>query len=85
MSALVESLTEFIKMQAFDARAKIPESMIDAFVDRVVFDKGFFWYINPKFGNETFRVDTTDWKKNMLKTKKRYLLTPAQAAIADIK
>lgn len=81
----IESLTEFIKMQAFDSRAKIPETMIDAFVDRIVFDKGVFsWYLNPKLGNETFNVDTTDWKKNMLKAqKKRYSLIPAQAAIAE--
>ena len=70
----IESLTEFIKMQAFDPRAKIPETMIDAFVDRIVFDKGVFsWYLNPKLGNETFSIDTTDWKKSMLKTQKKTL------------
>ena len=81
----IESLTEFIKMQAFDPRAKIPETMIDVFVDRIVYDKGVFsWYLNPKLGNETFKVDTTDWKKSMLKSqKKRYPLIAAQAAIAD--
>jgi DNA invertase Pin-like site-specific DNA recombinase len=70
----IESLTEFIKMQAFDPRAKIPDTMIDAFVDRIVFDKGVFsWYLNPKLGNETFSIDTTDWKKSMLKTQKKTL------------
>ena len=70
----IESLTEFIKMQAFDPRAKIPETMIDVFVDRIVYDKGVFsWYLNPKLGNETFKVDTTDWKKSMLKTQKKTL------------
>ena len=70
----IESLTEFIKMQAFDPRAKIPETMIDAFVDRIVFDKGVFsWYLNPKLGNETFSIDTNDWKKSMLKTQKKTL------------
>jgi len=70
----IESLTEFIKMQAFDPRAKIPETMIDAFVDRIVYDKGVFsWYLNPKLGNETFKVDTTDWKKSMLKSQKKTL------------
>lgn len=68
----IESLTEFIKMQAFDPRAKIPETMIDVFVDRIVYDKGVFsWYLNPKLGNETFKVDTTDWKKSMLKSQKK--------------
>ena len=70
----IESLTEFIKMQAFDPRAKIPETMIDVFVDRIVYDKGdFSWYLNPKLGNETFKVDTTDWKKSMLKSQKKTL------------
>ncbi len=70
----IESLTEFIKMQAFDPRAKIPETMIDVFVDRIVYDKGVFsWYLNPKLGNETFKVDTTDWKKSMLKAQKKTL------------
>lgn len=70
----IESLTEFIKMQAFDPRAKIPETMIDVFVDRIVYDKGVFsWYLNPKLGNETFKVDTTDWKKSMLKSQKKTL------------
>lgn len=75
----IESLTEFIKMQAFDSRAKIPETMIDAFVDRVVYDKGVFsWYLNPKLGNESFKIDTSDWKKNMLKGKKNTL--PAETS-----
>ena len=70
----IESLTEFIKMQAFDPRVKIPETMIDVFVDRIVYDKGVFsWYLNPKLGNETFKVDTTDWKKSMLKSQKKTL------------
>ena len=70
----IESLTEFIKMQAFDPRAKIPETMIDVFVDRIVYDKGVFsWYLNPKLGNETFKVDTIDWKKSMLKSQKKTL------------
>lgn len=70
----IESLTEFIKMQAFDTRAKIPETVIDSFVDRIVFDKGeFSWYLNPKLGNETFKIDTTDWKKSMLKSQKKTL------------
>ena len=68
----IESLTEFIKMKAFDPRAKIPETLIDAFVERIVYDKGVFnWYLRPKVGNQIFAVDTTDWKKNMLKNQKK--------------
>lgn len=55
---------EFIKMTAYDARAKIPETVIDNFVDRVVFDHGdFIWYLNPSFGNEVYSQSTSDWKK----------------------
>lgn len=61
----IESLSEFIKMTAYDARAKIPETVIDNFVDRVVFDHGdFIWYLNPSFGNEVYSQSTSDWKKN---------------------
>ena len=44
----IDSLSEFIKMTAFDARAKIPDTVIDNFVDQIVFDHGaFIWYLNP--------------------------------------
>jgi DNA invertase Pin-like site-specific DNA recombinase len=68
----IESLTEFIKMKAFDPRAKIPGALIDAFVDRIVYDKGVFsWYLNPKAGNANFTVDTTSWKKSTLLAQKK--------------
>ncbi len=64
----VESLNEFIKMQAFDPKRKIPETLIDAFVERIIFDKGVFsWYLKPKVGNASFDIDTSEWKKSMLK------------------
>ena len=70
----MDSLTEFINMKAFDPRAKIPETVIAAFVDRIVYDKGTFsWYLDPKFGNEAIRVNTTDWKKCMLESMKKTL------------
>ena len=60
----IESLSEFIKMTAFDARAKIPDTVIDNFVDQIVFDHGaFIWYLNPVFGNEVYKQDASDWKK----------------------
>ncbi len=70
----IESLTEFIRMKAFDPRAKIPDTMINAFVDRVIYDKGVFtWFLNPKLGNASFDIDTTDWKKSMSKSQKKTL------------
>ena len=63
----IESLKEFVKMEAFNPDAKIPEKVVEAFVDHIEFDKNVFsWYLNPKLGNEVFRVDTSDWKKNTL-------------------
>ena len=65
----IESLSEFIKMTAYDSRAKIPNTVIDNFVDRVVYDHGeFIWYLNPAFGNEAYKQTTSDWKKKQLST-----------------
>ncbi|KHM52718.1 resolvase, partial [Anaerovibrio lipolyticus] len=67
----IKSLTAFINMEAFDPRAKIPDRIIDGFVERIIYDKGeFIWYLNPKVGNAIFEVDTTDWKKKMFKANK---------------
>lgn len=39
-----------------------------------MFTKGVFsWYLNPKFGNENFDFDTTDWKKSMSNSLKKTL------------
>ena len=60
----IDSLSEFIKMTAFDARAKIPDTVIDNFVDQIVFDHGaFIWYLNPTYGNEVYKQEASDWKK----------------------
>lgn len=67
----IKSLTAFINMEAFDPRAKIPDRIIDGFVERIIYDKGeFIWYLNPQVGNAIFEVDTTDWKKKMFKANK---------------
>ena len=63
----IDSLSEFIKMTAFDTRAKIPETVIDNFVDQIVYDHGcFIWYLNPTYGNEVYRQETSNWKKKQL-------------------
>lgn len=62
----IESLSEFIKMTAYDSRAKIPDTVIDNFVDRVVYNHGeFIWYLNPAFRNEAYKQTTSDWKKQL--------------------
>ena len=73
----IKSLTEFIKMKAFDPRAKVPDTVVDGFVERIIYDKGVFsWYLNPSVGNAAFSVDTTDWKKKMFKANK--MVYPSQ-------
>lgn len=60
----IDSLSEFIKMTAYDARAKIPDTVIDNFVDQIVYDHGaFIWYLNPAYGNEVYKQEASDWKK----------------------
>ena len=63
----IDSLSEFIKMTAFDARAKIPDTVINNFVDQIVYDHGaFIWYLNPTYGNEVYKQEASDWKKNSI-------------------
>ena len=51
-------------MEAFYEDAKVSETLIGAFVDKIIFDKDVFsWYLNPKLGNETLNIETSDWKK----------------------
>ncbi len=65
----IESLSEFIKMTAFDARTKIPDTVINNFVDQIVFDHGaFIWYLNPVFGNEVYKQDSPIGKKQHLQS-----------------
>ena len=48
----MKSLTDFINMKAFAKSRKIPSTIIDAYVERIVFDKGdFTWILNPRLGN----------------------------------
>lgn len=56
-------------MTAFDAKAKILDTVIDNFVDQIVFDHGaFIWYLNPVYGNEVYKQDASDWKKQHLQS-----------------
>ncbi len=53
----IESLSEFIKMTAFDARAKIPDTVIDNFVDQIVCDHGaFIWYLVMRYISKTLPI-----------------------------
>ena len=57
----MKSLTDFINMKAFAKSRKIPSTIIDAYVERIVFDKGdFTWILNPRLGNKTSTVVVND-------------------------
>ena len=49
----MKSLNDFINMKAFAKTKKIPSTIIDAYVERIVFDKGdFTWILSPRLGNK---------------------------------
>ena len=57
----MKSLTDFINMKAFAKSRKIPSTIIDAYVERIVFDKGdFTWILNPRLGNKTSTIVVND-------------------------
>ena len=62
----VSRLSEFIRMKAFDEKAKIPSIIIDYYVERIIFDKGVFtWILNSKVGNlySDLKINTNGLKK----------------------
>ena len=68
----MNGLTEFIKMKAFDEKSKIPSTVIDQYVEQIIYDKGVFtWILNPSLGNECQRLemDTSEWKKGYITDK----------------
>lgn len=53
----MKGLAEFIQMKAFDAKRKIPSTIIDQYVEQIIFDKGVFtWILNPALGNQYQRL-----------------------------
>lgn len=67
ISQRMDSLTEFIKMKAFDEDEKIPEDIIDHYVERIIYDKGTFtWILSPRLGNKvsSIKIDGSSLKKN---------------------
>ena len=63
----MKGLAEFIQMKAFDAKRKIPSTIIDQYVEQIIFDKGVFtWILNPALGNQYQRlsIDASGMKKN---------------------
>lgn len=63
----MDKLSEFIKMKAFDESRKIPKTIIDYYVEQIIYDKGVFtWILNPVTGNkmENILIDTGKLKRN---------------------
>lgn len=66
MADRMERLSEFIQMKAFNEKSKIPSTIIDYYVERIIFDKGeFTWILNPGLGNQysNLKFDTNGLKK----------------------
>lgn len=63
------SLAEFIEMNTLKKKTKVPDTIIEAYVEGIQYDKGVFtWVLNPKLGNEVsnIEIDTKKLKKNEL-------------------
>lgn len=63
----MKCLAEFIQMKSFDPKRKIPSTIIDQYVDQIIFDKGVFtWILNPALGNQIQRlsIETSGMKKS---------------------
>ena len=65
----MNSLAEFIEMNTLKKKTKVPDAIIEAYVEGIQYDKGVFtWVLNPKLGNEVsnIEIDTKKLKKNEL-------------------
>lgn len=50
--------------RSFSERLEQNHRQMDNFVDQIVYDHGcFIWYLNPTYGNEVYRQETSDWEK----------------------
>lgn len=68
MNNRITALTEFIEMEGFGKKKKIPETIIDYYVEKIYYDKGIFsWFLRPKVGNELseITIDATNLKKKI--------------------
>lgn len=76
----IDAINEFIKMEAFNKKKKIPDSIIDYYVDSIFYYRGKFqWILTPGRGNKVTQVDF-NIKKNTdiraLNNKKKCLPQP---------
>lgn len=72
-------LSEFIKMKAFSKKEKIPETIIEKYVEKIIFYKDDFeWYLRPAIGNVDFlSVDTKNMKKGTHELEKTMCYVPS--------
>lgn len=76
----IDAINEFIKMEAFNKKKRIPDSIIDYYVDSIFYYRGKFqWILTPGRGNKVTQVDF-NIKKNTdiraLNNKKKCLPQP---------
>lgn len=68
INSRIERLSEFLKVHAFDKKEKIPEIIIDRYVDKIIYDKNIFtWYLKSDIGNiSSLEIDMKDIKKKSM-------------------
>ena len=60
-----DALSSFVKMKAFDEKSSVPSTIIDRYVEKIIFDKDkFTWVLNPRLGNENQKVNMCIDNKN---------------------
>lgn len=60
-----DALSSFVKMKAFDEKSSVPSTIIDRYVEKIIFDKDkFTWVLNPRLGNEKQTVNMCIDNKN---------------------
>ena len=62
----LDALSSFVKMKVFDEKSSIPSTIIDRYVEKIIFDKDkFTWILNPRLGNEKQKVNMCIENKHM--------------------
>lgn len=75
----IECLSAFLKMKCFSKKEKIPESIIEKYVEKIIFYKDDFeWYLRPTIGNVDFlSIDAKNMKKGTHELEKTMCYVPS--------
>ena len=75
----IECLSAFLKMKCFSKKEKIPENIIEKYVEKIIFYKDDFeWYLRPTIGNVDFlSIDAKNMKKGTHELEKTMCYVPS--------